>query len=273
MEPVIKWAGGKRQLLDEISDRLPKSYNRYFEPFIGGAAVLFDVQPKNAVINDINPLLINMYCQIRDNSSALISKIKDLDAVDCDKELYLANREKYNEKISKKEMDTEAAALMIWINKHCFNGLYRVNRKGLFNVPYNNKKKGQSIDPDNIRAISSYLASNPIEIKLGDFEEACKDAKEGDFVYFDSPYVPESDSANFTGYASDGFPEEEHIRLANLFRELDKKGVLLMLSNNDVPFVRDLYKGYNIDSIGVKRLINRDADKRTGQEVIIRNYV
>lgn len=161
---------------------------------------------------------------------------------------------------------------MIWLNKHCFNGLYRVNKKGLFNVPYNNRVNGKSIDEDNIRAIGQYLKNEDVTITCKDFEEACEDVKPGDFVYFDSPYVPESETADFTNYSKGGFSFEEHKRLADLFRGLDKMGAKVMLSNNDVPLVRDLYAGYNIQSLDVKRMINRNANKRVGKEVLITNY-
>ena len=168
--------------------------------------------------------------------------------------------------------DAECAALMIWINKHCFNGLYRVNSKGLFNVPYNNRVSGTSFDEQNLINIGKYLQEADVDIRCGDFEEACKGIQKGDFVYFDSPYVPVSDTANFTDYTKDGFTGDDHVRLARLAQNLTEKGVKVMLSNHDVPMVRELYWGFRIESIDVKRLINRDASKRTGKEVIITNY-
>ena len=180
--------------------------------------------------------------------------------------------ENYNKKISSNTFDAECAALMIWINKHCFNGLYRVNGKGLFNVPYNNKINGKSIDENNIMLISSYLKTSDISINCLDFEDFCKDIKTDDFVYFDSPYIPESDTANFTDYTKTGFSLSDHERLAALFKRLDKIGAKLLLSNNDVPMIYDLYKDYNIKSIDVKRMINRNASKRIGKEVLISNY-
>ena len=161
---------------------------------------------------------------------------------------------------------------MIWINKHCFNGLYRVNRKGIFNVPYNNKINGKSIDEINIRAISEDLQSTDVKITCFDFEKACDEVSVGDFVYFDSPYIPQSDTASFTNYTMDGFNLEDHNRLSVLFKHLDEIGSKVMLSNNDVPLVYSLDEGYNIQSIDVKRMINRDSNKRTGKEVLITNY-
>ncbi len=272
MSPALKWAGGKTQLLEHIAENMPAEYNNYYEPFIGGAAVLFAISPKRAFINDVNEQLISLYTQLKDNVESVISKVNEMDAVPCTKELYYSIREQYNTKISNHILDAECAALMIWINKHCFNGLYRVNSKGLFNVPYNNKKSGKSIDENNIRAISEYLRSADIRITCLDFEKACDGVTYGDFVYFDSPYVPESVTASFTDYTTDGFALADHERLAELFKRLDGIGAKVMLSNNDVTLVRTLYDGYNIQSLNVKRMINSKAGKRTGREVLITNY-
>lgn len=271
-EPFVKWAGGKRQLLERLESRMPETYNRYFEPFIGGGALLLDIQPKEAVINDTNGQLINVYHQLKENPEAVISAVNTLDKIPCNKDRYLLVRKHYNEKIQAQELDAECAALMIWINKHCFNGLYRVNTKGLFNVPYNNKINGASIDEDNLRNIGKYLQKCKVEIREGDFETACKDVQAGDFVYFDSPYIPVSETANFTDYTKDGFSFEDHKRLAKLFRELDRLGAKLLLSNHDVPLVHELYEGYKIESVNVRRGINSVASKRRGKEVIVTNY-
>ena len=296
IKPFVKWAGGKKQLLEKLEERMPKEYNRYYEPFIGGGALLLDVQPHIAVINDVNEQLLNVYSQLKANAEAVISKIEEYDsyycgdalecsdtchyanardceeARNCYKEYYLQMREKYNEKIKLQALDIECAALMIWINKHCFNGLYRVNSKGLFNVPYNNKVNGNSMDKENLKNISQYLNENKVEIRKGDFEEACKDVEPGDFVYFDSPYIPESTTANFTDYTKEGFNYDAHCRLARLFKQLDAKGIKVMLSNNDVELVHNLYEGFHIENVDAARMINRDASKRKGKEVIITNY-
>ncbi len=270
--PFVKWAGGKKQLLDRLEARMPATYERYFEPFIGGGALLLDVQPEQAVINDTNEQLLNVYRQLKLDAEAVISAVNVLDADPCDVNRYMAIREKYNGKIKAHELDAECAALMIWINKHCFNGLYRVNSKGLFNVPYNNKAGGVSIDAANLRNIGLYLRSKDIEIRQGDFEDACMDAEPGDFVYFDSPYVPVSETANFTDYTKDGFSLEDHKRLAALYRKLAEQGTKVMLSNHNVPLVHELYSGFTIEEVDVKRAINSDASKRFGKEVIITNY-
>ena len=272
MSPVLKWAGGKTQLLDSIIERIPKTYNKYYEPFIGGGSVLFAVMPKKAVINDTNEQLINLYCQIRENVQAVISHVNDLDSVLCDKNFYYKIRERYNEKIASNTLDAECAALMIWINKHCFNGLYRVNGKGFFNVPYNNKSTGKSINEDNLITIEKYLQNVDISITCQDFEDVCKNVCAGDFVYFDSPYIPISNTAHFTDYTKSGFSFEDHKRLAMLYRQLDSIGAKIMLSNNDVPLVHELYDGFKIQSLNVKRMINRNASKRTSTEVLVTNY-
>jgi DNA adenine methylase len=270
--PFVKWAGGKKQLLSKLKERMPNSYLNYYEPFIGGGALLFDVQPEHAVINDTNSQLLNCYRQLKNNYNNVINEVKMLDSVSCDKERYYIIRDKYNKKILDNQLDAECAALMIWINKHCFNGLYRVNKKGLFNVPYNNKVNGPSINEDNLRDIGLYLNNYNVDIREGDFEDACVDVKKDDFVYFDSPYVPVTETANFTDYTKDGFTYEDHVRLSKLYKKLDKKGAKIMLSNNDVPLVYELYGEFNIDRFNVRRAINRNANKRKGKEVIITNY-
>lgn len=272
MNPFVKWAGGKKQLLPRLTENAPQRFNRYFEPFIGGGAFLLELQPQHATINDVNEQLLNVYIQLQSDVEALIAMINSLDNVECDKAHYMHMRERYNHKIRTGELDVECAALMIWINKHCFNGLYRVNSKGLFNVPYNNKATGSSIDEDNLRAIAHFLSTSDVTILHGDFEKACETVQPGDFVYFDSPYVPVSETANFTDYTKDGFSYTDHERLASLFRELDKRGALLMLSNHNVPLVHALYKGFQIEEISVRRAINSDASKRVGKEVLITNY-
>ena len=270
--PFVKWAGGKGQLFDRLKLRMPDSYKRYYEPFLGGGAMLLGLQPEQAVVSDTNEQLLNAYMQLKTDAEAVIAAVNELDGTVCDTEFYLAQREKYNDKIRNRILDTECAALMIWINKHCFNGLYRVNSKGLFNVPYNNRVRGTSIDAENLRNIGTYLRNANIDIRCGDFEKACCDIRAGDFVYFDSPYVPVSDTANFTDYTKTGFLKEDHVRLASLADSLARKGVLVMLTNNNVPLVHELYQGFEIEETSVRRAINRDASKREGSEVIITSY-
>lgn len=272
LSPFLKWAGGKRQLLDKIIDRMPKSFNNYYEPFIGGGALLFELQPAKAVINDINASLINAYITIAEKPFEFISAVTELDSQipEDGKAYYYSLRERYNNKLVKTEYDTELAALFVFLNKHCFNGLYRVNAKGLFNVPYNNSKR-ESINNESIIAISEYLKN--VKIMQGDFEKACNDAQRGDFVFFDSPYAP-LNPTSFESYTKEGFDIESHKRLANLFEKLTDKGCYCILTNHNTEFINDLYgnKGYKMDVVSVKRMINSNASKRVGEEVIIYNY-
>lgn len=270
--PFVKWAGGKRQLLTQIRERMPETYNNYYEPFVGGGAVVFELLPEKALINDINKALINTYRQICNDSEAFIDAVNKLDLQmwDDGKKYYYFLREQYNDKLMKEEFDTELAALFVFINKHCFNGLYRVNGKGLFNVPYNNSRK-LSIDKNSIRAVSEYLKK--VTIREGDFQSACEEAKKGDFIFLDSPYAP-LNPTSFESYTKEGFDIESHKRLANLFDELTARGCSCMLTNHNTDLINELYgnKGYRIDVVNVKRMINSDASKRVGEEVIICNY-
>ena len=275
--PFVKWAGGKRQLLPQIKERMPEKYNNYFEPFVGGGAVILELLPANALINDINKALINAYKQICNTPEAFLKAVKKLDeemlgkrTEVLGKEYYYSLREHYNDKLMKAEFDVELAALFVFINKHCFNGLYRVNGKGLFNVPYNNSRRA-SVDENAIMEISRYLQG--VTIIDGDFEVACKDAKKGDFVFIDSPYAP-LNPTSFESYTKEGFDIESHKRLAKLFDELTARGCYCMLTNHNTDLINELYgnKGYRIDVVSVKRMINSDASNRVGEEVIICNY-
>ena len=251
---------------------MPEKYNNYFEPFVGGGAVTFELLPANALINDINKALINAYKQICNAPEAFLKAVKRLDEEmwEDGKEYYYSLREHYNDKLMKAEYDVELAALFVFINKHCFNGLYRVNGKGLFNVPYNNSRR-TSVDENAIMEISKYLQG--VKIIDGDFEVACNDAKKGDFVFIDSPYAP-LNPTSFESYTKEGFDIESHKRLAKLFDELTARGCYCMLTNHNTDLINELYgnKGYRIDVVSVKRMINSDASNRVGEEVIICNY-
>lgn len=272
ISPFVKWAGGKRQLLPQIKERMPEKYNNYFEPFVGGGAVLFELLPSSALINDINRALINAYRQICNVPEAFINAVNRLDTEmwEDGKKYYYSLRERFNDKLMKSEYDVELAALFVFINKHCFNGLYRVNGKGLFNVPYNNNRKA-SVDEKAILNVSKYLQG--VTIVDGDFEEACQEAKKGDFVFIDSPYAP-LNPTSFESYTKEGFDIESHKRLANLYDELTDRGCFCMLTNHNTELINELYgnKGYTIDVVSVKRMINSDASNRVGEEVIICNY-
>ena len=264
--PFVKWAGGKRQLIPQIRERMPEKYNNYYEPFVGGGAVLFELQPANALINDINKALINTYNIICNEADAFLEAVNRLDEEmwEDGKKYYYSVREHYNDKLMKSEYDVELAALFVFINKHCFNG------KGLFNVPYNNSRR-TSADENVIREVSKYLKG--VKIINGDFEEACKDAKKGDFVFIDSPYAP-LNPTSFESYTKEGFDIESHKRVAKLYDELTGRGCYCMLTNHNTELINELYgnKGYKIDVVSVKRMINSDASNRVGKEVIICNY-
>ena len=270
--PFVKWAGGKRQLIPQIRERMPEKYNDYYEPFVGGGAVMFDLLPANAQINDINKALINTYRTICNEPDAFLKEVNrlDNDMWEDGKKYYYSIREHYNDKLMRSEYDVELAALFVFINKHCFNGLYRVNGKGLFNVPYNNSRR-VSVDEDVIIATSEYLRG--VTIIDGDFEQACKNAKKGDFVFIDSPYAP-LNPTSFESYTKEGFDIESHKRLAKLYDELTARGCYCMLTNHNTELINELYgnKDYKIDVVSVKRMINSDASKRVGEEVIICNY-
>ncbi len=270
--PFVKWAGGKRQLIPQIRERMPEQFNNYYEPFVGGGAVIFELLPENAVINDINRALINAYQMICEDPQAFLLEINRLDTEmwEDGKAYYYSLREHYNDKLMKGEFDVELAALFVFINKHCFNGLYRVNGKGLFNVPYNNSRRS-SVDEKSIVKISEFLKD--VTIISGDFEAACEGAGAGDFVFIDSPYAP-LNPTSFESYTKEGFDIESHRRLANLFDELTARGCYCMLTNHNTELINELYgnKGYTIDVVSVKRMINSDASNRVGEEVIICNY-
>lgn len=259
-------------MLKQIRERMPQKYNKYYEPFVGGGAVVFDLLPERAIINDINKALINTYQQICNESEAFIDVVNRLDREmwEDGKEYYYALRERYNDKLIQGEFDIELAALFVFINKHCFNGLYRVNGKGLFNVPYN-KSRNQSIEAEAIRATSEYLKS--VTIMNGDFQNACEEAKEHDFVFIDSPYAP-LNPTSFEAYTKEGFDMESHKRLADLYDKLTARGCYCMLTNHNTELINELYgnKGYRMDVVHVKRFINSDASKRVGEEIIICNY-
>lgn len=267
--PFVKWAGGKRQLLESLSIRMPEEYKDYYEPFVGGGALLFHQKPTWAFINDINRELIHTYTEIRDHMDPLAVLLSSMDQVTCTKEFYYEMRERYNDKLKARDYDTEMAALFIYLNKHCFNGLYRVNQKGQFNVPWNQKEQVRSVDVENIKNVSYYLKS--VTITCQDFEKSLETAKEGDFIYFDSPYAP-LNPASFDSYTKEGFTEEEHRRLSKVFRELSKRGCYCMLTNHNTELIQELYQGFLREEVDVRRAINSDPKKRVGKEVIIRNY-
>ncbi len=230
---------------------------------------MFHQKPAWAFINDINRELIHTYTEIRDHMNPLAVLLSSMDQVTCTKEFYYEMRERYNDKLKARDYDTEMAALFIYLNKHCFNGLYRVNQKGQFNVPWNQKEQVRSVDVENIKNISYYLKS--VTITCQDFEASLETAKKGDFIYFDSPYAP-LNPASFDSYTKEGFTEEEHRRLAKVFGELSERGCYCMLTNHNTELIQELYQDYLREEVDVRRAINSDPKKRVGKEVIIRNY-
>ena len=266
--PIVKWVGGKRQLMFELIKNMPKSYNRYFEPFIGGGALFFELQPEQAYISDMNEELINLYSVVRDNVYELI---KDLSKHEVSKEYFLEIRnidrtEQYTEL-----SDVERASRFIYLNRTCFNGMYRVNSQGQFNVPFGHYKNPRIIDENNLLNCSELLKKT--EIKCADFSEILTKVKKGDWVYFDPPYVPFNDTSSFTSYTKDGFDINMQFKLRDVCDELDNKGVKFMLSNSDTKLVNELYVNYEIKKVFASRQINANADGRGKiTEVLVRNY-
>ncbi len=273
VSPVLKWVGGKRQLLPEIKKRMPAKYTKYYEPFVGGGAVLFEIQPRKAVINDINEELINLYTVIKNNPDDLI---KDLTKHVNEEEYFYRTRILDRDSKQYKEMsNVEKASRMHFLNKTCFNGLFRVNNAGQFNSPFGRYKNPNIVNEITIGAVSNYFNSADIDFKCGDFEESLKGIRKGAFVYFDPPYAPISDTSNFTGYTKGGFDRSDQIRLKKLCDKLSSRGVKILISNSATEFILDLYKDdkYKIDIIKAKRSINSNGKKRGEvNEVLVRNY-
>ena len=272
-KPFVKWAGGKRQILDKLKKYVPEEFNTYYEPFVGGGALLFELSPKNAVINDSNKELMNVYNVLcSEEKFKKMCRVLNSYEVNHSEEFFYDIRNKdRNKNTYNKLSDYTKAARTIYLNKACFNGLYRVNSKNEFNVPFGKKAKVNTYEGSNLITVSNYLTMNNIKILSVDFEESVKDAKKGDFVYFDPPY--DSDTSTFNSYTEEGFGKEQQKRLAKVFKELDQKGVYVMLSNHNTVLINELYKGYNIHKIEAKRNINSNGQKRGKvEEVIITNY-
>ena len=270
LRPFLKWAGGKRQLLPELRQYYPKRIACYYEPFLGAGAVLFDLQPKRAIVNDINSELINTYRVIAHDVEALIAH---LSRHRNEKEYYYELRDLDRSEKYQELTDIERASRIIFLNKTCFNGLFRVNSQGQFNVPFGDYKNPKIVDEVVLRATSQYLNANDIHLANVDFAEALQDATKGDFVYLDPPYDPASDTASFTGYNLDGFGRDEQIRLKAVFDDLSGRGCRVLLSNSATGFIKDLYCEYKMEIIGATRAINSDATRRGKvDEVMVMNY-
>jgi DNA adenine methylase len=272
LKPFVKWAGGKRQLLAEIRKYTPKniSNTRYYEPFLGGGAVLFDLQPKKFTVSDTNSEMINVYEVVKTNVENLINELKQYKN---EPTFFYKIRELDRAPDFNKLSSTKRAARIIYLNKTCFNGLFRVNSQGQFNVPFGNYKNPAIVNEITLRSVSKYLNETDAAILNSDFEEAVKDAKKGNFIYLDPPYDPVSDSSSFTGYTLNGFGKDEQQRLKNVCDELNSRGCRFLLSNSATNFILDLYSGYRIDLVKANRNINSIGTNRGAiDEVLIRNY-
>ncbi|ERS41760.1 MULTISPECIES: DNA adenine methylase [Corynebacterium] len=272
VKPLVKWAGGKRQLLPHIHAALPDGTpRRYYEPFIGGGAVLFSLTPACARVNDLNSELINLYEVVREGVEELISLVStypndadffyQLRAVDRDAQRFAALSA------------TERAARTLYLNKTCYNGLYRVNSAGQFNAPFGRYKNPAICDADTLRGVHQYFRDNDVTFTQGDFAAAVAGAGEGDFVYFDPPYDPVNVTSSFTGYQKGGFDRAEQERLKAVCDDLDARGVKFLLSNSATEFIRDLYVDFSIDTVAATRAINSVGSRRGKvDEVLVRNY-
>lgn len=262
--PIVKWAGGKGQLLDRLLPLLPARMGRYLEPFAGGAALFFALAPRDAVLSDTNAELVNMYTVARDELTALVRTLRPFRY---DRDRFYQVRATDPATLT----PVQRAARFIYLNRTCFNGLYRVNRRGQFNVPFGRYTNPRICDVPRLSAASRVLAG--ADLRLGDFAAGAEDARRGDFVYFDPPYVPVSRTASFTSYTAAAFGMPAQERLAALFAALDKRGCKVMLSNSDAPAVHQLYKGFRIERLTATRNINSRATARGAIfEVVVRNY-
>jgi len=272
-KPFVKWAGGKRQIIDKLKEYAPDEFDTYYEPFVGGGALLFELSPKKAVINDYNEELMNVFRCIKEEEkfNKMCTELNKYE-VNHSEEFYYEMRSKDKDKAKYNKIpDYKKAARTIYLNKACFNGLYRVNKNKEFNVPFGKKTKVNTYDGQNLGIIHSYLNFNEVTIQSIDFEESVKTAKSGDFIYFDPPY--DSETSTFNDYTENGFGKEEQVRLARVYKELADKGCYVMLSNHNTSLVKELYKDYNIHLIEAKRNINSNGKKRGKvEEVIITNY-
>ncbi len=269
--PVVKWAGGKRQSLKEILRYLPANIDTYYEPFLGGGALLFALQPERAVVNDLSAELMNLYQVLKDDLEGLLADLRKH-----------RNEEEYFYKIRELDRDrakyasltpTQKASRTIFLNKICYNGLYRVNRAGEFNAPFGNYKNPKILDESKLRAVSEYFNQAEIKFLCTDFVKAMPDVNEGSFVYLDPPYDPVSKSASFTGYDKGGFRRAEQQRLKLFCDQLHQKGVKFLLSNSATDFILELYQDYQIERIKAKRRMNSDPNKRGAvEEILVRNY-
>ena len=262
--PVLKWAGGKRQIVEQIVARLPERIGTYFEPFIGGGAVFFELSNRGrferAVIGDKNPELVNVYRALKEDVGGVIRALRKLEQGHSESEYYKV-------RARKPRSETARAARVLYLNRTGFNGLYRVNRRGHFNVPIGRYAAPKIVNEPRLRAASEALAS--VEIELADFEELCRRSKRGDAVYFDPPYLPISATAAFAEYHADPFGVPEHQRLARAFDALARRGVTAVLSNSDTPITRELFAQHRLQVVSVRRAINSVSTRRGGVDELL----
>lgn len=275
VQPFLKWAGGKRQLLSQIEEYFPDQFTTYYEPFIGGGAVLFHLQPKKAVINDFNEDLINCYQCIKDCLEELIEKLKYYETKN-NSESYYSIRAMDRTEEYKNWTSVEKAARLIYLNRTCYNGLFRMNSAGQFNSPFGSYKNPCICNEPVLRALNKYFNENDIIFRKGDFYDACKDAPKGSFIYLDPPYDQYENQVNFVGYTKNGFSREDQKRLKNMCDKLIENGCYIIISNSKTSFIMDLYNDkekyitYDIKTVNARRNINSNAKKRGEvQEVLI----
>ena len=274
IKPFVKWAGGKTQLLDKIKELMPENYETYYEPFLGGGALFFNLTPEKAVVSDYNEELINACPSFKSKNDyqTMIEEILKHEKNHSEEYYYKVREMDRKESYSELPISIKAARL-IYLNKACFNGLYRVNSKGHFNVPSGKREVVRAYQDELFNDLHEYLSNSKITILNGDFEKAVESAVKGDFVYFDPPYDTFDDQNNFTTYTKNSFGKEEQKRLSNVYKELDKKGVYVMLSNHNTDFISELYAGFNIEVVHARRAINSKGSGRGKvEEVIITNY-
>lgn len=273
--PFVKWVGGKARLVPQLLQYFPDEYNDYYEPFAGGGALFFAITPKTAHISDLNTVLISAYKRIQSDAEGLIEELRQLEAqyrsletLEEKRELYLEKRAQYN---ALENTSPEKVALLIFLNKTCFNGMYRENSKGGFNVPFGKHPNPTICDEANLRSVSAALKETTIA--LAPYQEAVKNAKAGDFIYFDPPYHPLNATSSFTSYHADGFSAKDQEKLRDTFKKLSERGCKVMLSNSDSEFINELYKEFNVHKIYAARSINSKGTGRGKiQEVLVTNY-
>ena len=270
LQPVLKWVGGKRQLLDAFDPLFPEKIDYYCEPFAGGAAVFLHLRPQKALISDINGEIINLYQVIRDDVDGLIAKVSQFTNT---KECYYEVRDWDRREDYQSMSAVDKAARILYLNRVCFNGVYRVNKQGYFNVPFGNYKKPMILNTENLYALHQYFNEADITFKVADYQEVLKEIPNNAFVYLDPPYDPVSPTASFTSYAKDGFSREDQIQLRKCCDALWPRGVKFMLSNSATDFIKEQYDNYHITIVKANRSINRDGRGRGAvDEVVIRNY-